>query len=1468
MRNKILFSFGIVSFVFICAFEVRATGSVTVAFSYSCVVPGTVKTIQWTGSGYDHVALAVRPDAEGQPSLYTVNPYSWNIAHPVSGNSYSWAVPTTLSINTPYRIWIEAHDSAHGSLAIDSSDTLFYVLTSCTTTSGGTSSSGNTTAYIPSPASNLVAALSSNGLDANLSWTDNSTNESEFKIWWRPVGGTWAFLSSVSASKTSYTYSSQPIGSYEYHVNACNSYGCSGDSNSASVTRNTQDTMSPPPPPPSPPPSTEPAPLPSPLPAGDTTPPVFSYIRAENIISSGVQIKWNTDDLSDSKVVYGTSPNSYPYTADYRCDAGGNVTSHCVNLTGLLSNTTYYYRVKSKNAALLEGGSGEYSFLSAGANVAPSDTTPPSSIFNLSTSNFTSGSIGLVWTAVGDDGTSGMAHSYVIKYSSSPITGESAWYSAYYAQTASLVPESAGTPMSAVVTGLIPNTTYYFAIKAFDDVGNPSGLSNSPSGTTLAVTTSILPPPSPPPPSTEPAPLPAPPPAETTVPPPAPPPDTILPSVSQFGFMTESTGRLLVAVKFSKPMDIGTLNVSNIQFVIAGTGNPVPGSIIPYSGEADFRTTDVATVNTEYQLIVKKGVKDSTGNQMASDYYSPRIMRSALVATTGTNTTQPLPVVFSVDAQGTFPQNGAPAVDRLSKVRVKFTKAMDPSSVTGTIFTLVSSKNPSISIEGTLSLGIDSFEFLPSGALEENTQYTYSVFSVIKDASGNSLSVPYSVSFTTGGSGAGTVSLSRVEGVLRDASGAGVAGAGVRIFKSDLTGGFGIKTDARGAFGISLVPGQYGAEAFPPIGRFDLARSAPTSFTLASGESKTIALSFASTIKTIRGTVLYSNKKPVSDAEVGAYSKKSGQWTSTGTDAAGHYVLHVGSGELIVGIRPREGAIVRWAGAVERQDVFFPETSDTAERTIDFTIPFSDTTLTIRTVDEAGAPLSGVGVVVDTKSAGEQSTAEPVPPQYIKSDIQGVATAHVQNGTYYVRGFLPPGRGYFNPSEQTSVASSAETRDIKLVFQRRNFTSSLAISGKTKRDDGSPIGAFIWAWSEKGRSAEVRADESGMFSFQVLANDRWHIGAGKEIDGIPYKSSEQTLDVFSSPVSIELLLSKTENTQLPGTVIVRETAAENIIAEARDGAKVSLPPQAAGASGAVNVEIKPTIEAPSQASARVLSRAYDITVRNAAGNTVKELQNDIEITLPYDETELKAQGITEDSLVPSYFDETAGIWIKLDNYTIDKDKNIIVARVRHLTRFAIVAAADITPPSPPASIFATALGGGKVRINWVNPAKDFDHVKIYRSEKKNELGKIVAPELSNTSFTDDDMFDGVMYYYTVRAIDPAGNESGNLDQIAVRTIGTSAKSFFAGSLLPGAFSRNLTYGSRGDDVGALQGLLLKEGVYPEGLITGFFGNLTRQAVVRFQEKYFAEILAPNDLIKGSGFVGAATRKKANELLAK
>ncbi|MDD5688274.1 MAG: carbohydrate-binding protein [Elusimicrobia bacterium] len=115
------------------------------------------------------------------------------------------------------------------------------------------------------------------------------------------------------------------------------------------------------------------------------------------------------------------------------------------------------------------------------------DTTPPAKITYFLTAYPTAKSITLVWRSVGDDGYSGTATKYDIRYSLSPITTEAEWNSATMVKC-DLVPNPAGSAESFIVFGLSPSKKYYFAIKAGDKVPNWSPLSKSPSATTPALT--------------------------------------------------------------------------------------------------------------------------------------------------------------------------------------------------------------------------------------------------------------------------------------------------------------------------------------------------------------------------------------------------------------------------------------------------------------------------------------------------------------------------------------------------------------------------------------------------------------------------------------------------------------------------------------------------------------------------------------------------------------------------------------------------------------------------------------------------------------------------------------------------------------------------------------------------------------------------------------------------------------------
>ncbi|WP_219639653.1 discoidin domain-containing protein [Cohnella sp. CFH 77786] len=106
----------------------------------------------------------------------------------------------------------------------------------------------------------------------------------------------------------------------------------------------------------------------------------------------------------------------------------------------------------------------------------PNELTPPAAISNLAASGATARTFRLTWSASGDDGNTGTAYLYDIRYANAPIT-EATWSSAQKVETP-VVPAAPGTSQSVTVTGPTAGTTVYAAIKTIDDQGNVSALSN------------------------------------------------------------------------------------------------------------------------------------------------------------------------------------------------------------------------------------------------------------------------------------------------------------------------------------------------------------------------------------------------------------------------------------------------------------------------------------------------------------------------------------------------------------------------------------------------------------------------------------------------------------------------------------------------------------------------------------------------------------------------------------------------------------------------------------------------------------------------------------------------------------------------------------------------------------------------------------------------------------------------------
>jgi hypothetical protein len=98
--------------------------------------------------------------------------------------------------------------------------------------------------------------------------------------------------------------------------------------------------------------------------------PVITNVTVTNITNSSAVIKWDTDEIADSVVKYGTTSPVYTESVKETFF----VKDHAIELTGLDSDTTYYFVINSTDRSGNSAESAEYSFSSSGSAQTPTPT--------------------------------------------------------------------------------------------------------------------------------------------------------------------------------------------------------------------------------------------------------------------------------------------------------------------------------------------------------------------------------------------------------------------------------------------------------------------------------------------------------------------------------------------------------------------------------------------------------------------------------------------------------------------------------------------------------------------------------------------------------------------------------------------------------------------------------------------------------------------------------------------------------------------------------------------------------------------------------------------------------------------------------------------------------------------------------------------------------------------------------------
>ena len=216
-----------------------------------------------------------------------------------------------------------------------------------------------TTSVNPPAAPTALIASAASTTEIDLSWTDNSSNESGFNVERSPDGSTWTQINTTAANATSYADTGLSGNTtYYYRVRATNAGGDSSYTSTANAT-----TLPP-------------------------APAVPSGLGATAASSTEIDLTWTDNSSNDNGFKIERSPDGSTWAQINTVNAG--VTSY--SDTGLSPSTQFYYRVRAYNA----GGNSAFTSSAVATTLVSPPAAPLSGLGRIAAIN--SSEIDIHWT--------------------------------------------------------------------------------------------------------------------------------------------------------------------------------------------------------------------------------------------------------------------------------------------------------------------------------------------------------------------------------------------------------------------------------------------------------------------------------------------------------------------------------------------------------------------------------------------------------------------------------------------------------------------------------------------------------------------------------------------------------------------------------------------------------------------------------------------------------------------------------------------------------------------------------------------------------------------------------------------------------------------------------------------------------------------------------------------------------------